>query len=313
MTNRGDAAARRTSFTGDSASPRLRGFHVQLLCAAATSLCLCLTVVSPAVPSAQRDDIRNVLARLDTYLEQYESSLATVVAEERYWQTLEVAGSASKTPQTRELVSDYALARAAGGHAWTGFRDTYEVDGASVRDREERLLALMSDGSDNSARQALRISRDNARYNLGEDVVSRTINVPTVALDFIHRRNRSRLSIEKRGEESMHGVRAWVLSYRERERPTILRTPDGRDRRAHGAVWIDPTTGEVWRTDLSWDGAPGGMIVVHYRRDARIGALVPDTMLEEYRGAKGLLLGKATYTNYRRFETAGRVLASPDR
>jgi hypothetical protein len=278
-----------------------------------SAVAVVIVSLAAVAPSAQHHNLRDVLDRLDTYLDQYESSLATVVAEERYWQTLEVAGSPATTQRTRMLVSDYALARAAGGHAWTGFRDTYEVDGTPVRDREERLLTLMADGSESSARQALRISRDNARYNLGEDVVSRTINVPTVALDFIHRRNRWRLSVEKRGEESIHGVRAWVVSYRERGRPTMLRTPDGRDRRAHGAVWIDPATGDVWRTDLSWDGAPGGMIVVHYRRDARIGAVVPDTMLEEYRGAKGLVIGKATYANYRRFETAGRVLTSPDR
>jgi hypothetical protein len=312
VTNRGDAAARRESFRRDSASRGLRGSRVRLVGAAITCLCLWSTVLAAVAPSAQQHNLRDVLDRLDAYLERYESSLATVVAEERYWQTLEVGGSRTKTPRTRVLVSDYALARAAGGHAWTGFRDTYEVDGMPVRDREQRLLGLIADGSDDSARQALRISRENARYNLGEDIVARTINVPTVALDFIHPRHRSRLSFEKRGEEVIDGVRAWVLSFRERDRPTLLRTPDGRDRRAHGAVWIDPATGEVWRTDLSWDGAPEGMIVVHYRRDERIGALVPDMMLEEYRGAKGLVLGKATYANYRRFETAGRVLTSPE-
>jgi hypothetical protein len=108
------------------------------------------------------------------------------------------------------------------------------------------------------------------------------------------------------------GVRAWVLAFRERDRPTILRTPDGKDRRARGAVWVDPANGEVLRTDLSWDGRPDGYIVVHYRRDTGIGALLPETMLEEYRGARGVVTGKATYTNYRRFQTAARVIVSPD-
>jgi hypothetical protein len=257
--------------------------------------------------------LREILERLDAYLIQYESFLDTVVAEERYVQTLELPESRPQAATTRTLLSDYAPARSPGGHAWTGFRDTYELDGHPVRDRENRLQALIAEGSVESARRALRISRDNARYNLGEEVVARTINVPTVPLDFIHPRHRSRLSFEKRSEDVIDGVRAWVLSFRERERPTILRTPEGKDRRAHGAVWIDPATGEVLRTDFSWDGSPEGFIVVHYRRDARIAALVPDVMLEEYRGAKGVVTGKATYTNYRRFETAGRVLTSPER
>jgi hypothetical protein len=306
-----------------------------------------ILVITAGIASAAQQPARSladVLARLDAYLQQYETTLATIVAEERYSQALEerrqavpgdreerrqavpgdreerrqavpgdreLAAQSATGRQTRTLVSDYALARSPGGHAWTGFRDTYEVDGQPVRDREDRLLALMADGSESAASQALRISRDNARHNLGEDVVSRTINVPTVALDLVHRRHRSRMSFEKRGEEVVDGTSAWVLTYRERDRPTILRTPDGKDRRVRGAVWVDPVTGEVLRTDLSWDGAPSGFIVVHYRRDERIGALVPDMMLEEYRGAKGLLTGRATYTNYRRFQTAARVVPSP--
>jgi hypothetical protein len=252
--------------------------------------------------------LRDVLARLDAYLATYESTLATLVAEERYSQWLEMSASPSRGRQTRTLVSDYALARSPGGHAWTGFRDTYEVDGVPVGDREDRLLALLAEGSASSAQQALRISRDNARHNLGEDVVARTINVPTVALDFIQTRNRPRFAVDRRGEETLNGVVVWVVAFRERERPTLLRTPDGRDRRARGEVRVDPRTGEVHRTDLTWDGSPSGFIVVHYRRDERLGALVPDTMLEEYRGSRGLVTGKATYTNYRRFQTGARVV-----
>jgi hypothetical protein len=251
--------------------------------------------------------VADVLSRLDAYLERYEITVATIVAEERYSQALERT-SAPAERQTRTLRSDYALARSPGGHAWSGFRDTYDVDGQPVRGREQRLLALLADGSAASSQQALRITRENARYNIGEDIVTRTINVPTVALDLIHRRHRARMSIEKRGEEAILGRQAWVIAFRERDRPTILRTPDGRDRRSLVAVRVDPATGEVLRTDLSWDGAPGGFIVVHYRRDDGIGALVPDMMLEEYRGMKGVVTGTATYTNYRRFQTTARLL-----
>jgi hypothetical protein len=270
-------------------------------------------IVATFSADAQSLKLSDVVARLDRYLESYETTLAAVVAEERYWQALEFAATPARGRQSRTLISDYALARSPGGHAWTGFRDTYEVDGVQVRDRQDRLVALMAEGSVSSARQALQISRANARHNLGEEVVARTINVPTVALDFIHPRNRSRLAIEKRGEETLNGVRVWTLAFREQERPTLLRTPDGRDRRARGELRVDPDTGEVLRTDLTWDGSPGGFIVVHYRRDDRIGALVPDTMLEEYRGARGLVTGKATYTNYRRFETAARVVTPAER
>lgn len=304
-TNRGGAEARRISVEEDSASPRLRGLTVRLLRAGTIVVALWLTVAG--VHAGQRPtSLADVLLRLDSYLDRYATLLSTLVADERYVQSLQLTGSSVTTE--RVLRSDYALARSPGGHAWTGFRDTYEVDGEPVRDREERLLALIASGSADAARQALRISRDNARHNLGEDVVSRTINVPTVALDLIASRHRRRFSIDKRGEEVVAGVRAWVLSLSERDGPTLLRTPAGRDRRSRATVRIDPVSGAVLRTDLAWEGAPEGVVVVHYRRDEPIDALVPDVMLEEYRGASGLVTGKATYTNYRRFQTEARVV-----
>lgn len=274
-----------------------------------TAFVVVLLTSGAAMPHAQQPSLRQVLQRLDAYLESYESLLETLVADERYEQRVESRfRNARVDPLSRTLRSDYALARSPGGHAWTGFRDTYEVDGAPVRDREDRLAALLADGSAASARQALRISRENARFNLGEEIVARTINVPTVALDLIHPRLRWRFSIDRRGEETLLGVRAWVLAFRESSRATILRTPDGKDRASRLAVWVDPGTGAVLRTDLTWTGAPEGFIAVHYRHDERIGALVPEMMLEEYRGTRGLVTGEATYTNYRRFSTSARIV-----
>jgi hypothetical protein len=251
--------------------------------------------------------LNDVLSRLDAYLERYETTVATVVAEERYSQTLEFKAFAGQ--QTRTLRSDYALARAPGGQAWSGFRDTYEVDGQPVRDRQDRLLALLAEGSAASAQQALRITRENARYNIGEAVVTRTTNVPTVALDLIHPRHRSRFAFARSGEEVLDGTPVWVLSYRERGgRPTVVRTPTGRDRRTNGRVWVDPWSGEVLRTELSWAEPPQSVIVVEYGRDEAIGARVPITMTEEYHSDRGTVTGHATYTNYRRFQTAARVV-----
>lgn len=230
--------------------------------------------------------------------------MASVVADERYEQVLELPAASL----TRVLRSEYALARAPGGQAWTGYRDTYEVDGRPVRDRRDRLLALLAGGSPEGADQAFRITRENARFNLGDEIVSRTINVPTVALDLIHPRHRARMRFTRRADEVVGGTQAWVLGFDEPGRGTILRTPRGGDRRARGGVWLDPESGAVLRTDLSWDGEPRGFISVRYRRDANIGALVPDTMVEEYRGRTGTISGRAVYTNYRRFQTAARVL-----
>ena len=268
--------------------------------------CACVS----ATTAAQQPSLRDVLSRLDAYLQQYEVTLASVVAEERYsqWMSVVVPIGSPEVLQRRVLVSDYALARAPGGQTWTGFRDTFEVDGMPVRDREDRLVALLSAGSAESSSQARRIAAENARFNIGDDVAARNINVPTVALDMIHPSNRLRFSFSRTGENEVDGVRSWEIRFSERSRPTMIRSPDGKDRRARGSIWVDPSTGEVLKTTLEWDGEPGGFVTVTYERDTNIGALVPVRMLEQYRRDSTTVEGEATYSNYRRFQTSGRIV-----
>ncbi len=262
-----------------------------------------------AAAAAQPPSLDVVLARLHDYLDRYEETLAALIAEERY--TQQVVDFPRRAPQrSRVLISDYSPARAPGGHAWTGFRDTFEVDGRSVRGREDRLAALLGDGSADSASRALTITRENARFNLGAELVTRTINVPTVALDLLHRRHRDRFEFDKEEEALVDGRAAWMIRFRERRTPTILRTPEGRDRRSTGTLWLDPATGAVLRTRLSWEGPPpGGEIAVVYGHDSHLDALVPERMIEEYRSAGWVITGEAVYTNYRRFETGARILS----
>ena len=54
---------------------------------------------------------------------------------------------------------------------WVGYRDTFEVDGNPVRDRDERLERLLRDGA---VGQAARIAEQNAQFNLGQHLVYAT-------------------------------------------------------------------------------------------------------------------------------------------
>jgi hypothetical protein len=218
-----------------------------------------------------------------------------------------VPAGSQRILQRRVLLSDYALARSPGGQTWTGFRDTFEVDGRPVRDREARLTALLASGTPESSAQARRIALDNARYNIGDDVAVRNVNVPTMALDLMRPINRSRFSLSRSGVDLVGGTATWRLAFRERQRPTIIRDLNGRDRRASGSIWLDPLTGEVMKTTLQWEGEPAGFVTVEYGRDLNLGALVPVRMLEQYRRDQRMVEGEATYSNYRRFQTSARI------
>jgi hypothetical protein len=124
----------------------------------------------------------------------------------------------------------------------------------------------------------------------------------------MHPVNRSRFSLSRMAGDTIDGRATWCLFFTERRRPTIIRDHNGKDRRARGSMWVDPSTGEVVKTTLQWDGEPEGFITVNYERDPNIGALVPVRMIEQYRRDEMVVEGEATYSNYRRFQTSARIV-----
>lgn len=156
-----------------------------------------------------------------------------------------------------------------------------------------------------------KLAQESSRFNLANSIVSRNINVPTIVLEMLHPRNESRFSLSQAGEEMIAGTRVWRLAFKERQRPTFIRNTNGRDRPSHGEAWVNPSTGEVWKTTLAWDTPPKGTITVTYGPVVAIDALVPLTMAERYQPADSTLTGDATYTNYRQFQTGARLVTNP--
>ena len=81
-------------------------------------------------------------------------------------------------------------------------------------------------------RLASRIMADSTRYNLGS--MTRTVNIPTLALMFLHPDVRERFEFTRAGDETIEGRAAWRLDYRESQRPTLIKTTRGRDLPASG-------------------------------------------------------------------------------
>ena len=272
-------------------------------------LCLSATV------SGREPRLKDVLSRLEQYLTRYESELATLVAEEHYEQSIQPPDGGPSAAR-RTLTSEFGFLRLPGRPEWLGLRDTFAVDGQPVPDHQRgRLDRVLTEGS-NPQDLARRIVDENARYNLGG--VARTINVPMLALDLLGRRNRGRLSFQKRGAEQLDGRTVWAVTFDERQRPTLVKTPDGRNRPVRGSALIDPADGSVLRTELAFDDGHGGAspattITVLYRREATLGLLVPYEMREVYRlgtnaGTLEEIDAVARYTDFRQFHTSARIV-----
>ena len=255
-----------------------------------------------------RTSFDSLLERASAYVESFQRNLGSVVAEERYEQTLRrVLGTNTTSvqrggggPTQTVLVSDFLLVQVPG-EGWLPFRDVFERDGKQVRDRQERLATLFLKGTSRSTfEQARAIMDEGARYNIGN--VARNINVPTLPLPFLTGRHRMRFSFKAgKREENDPGA---IIEFKETGRPTFISTTGGRDLPVSGRFWVDERDGTVLRTEVSAiDTSVEAHIVVTYEPDAGTGLRVPVRMEERYRRSRDPMevRGVATYSRFRRF------------
>ena len=252
------------------------------------------------------------------YVRAYEQKFTLRAADETYVQELQRppnpgdnlsrtnpgGGMRAGGAMSRLVIkSDFLLVQLGGdGEGWMPFRDAYEVKGAKVRNRNERLLKLFEGGDQERFEKAAKLNEATASHNLGN--VARTINIPTLAMMFLHPRVNERFEFTDEGEETIAGRVLRRAAYREVARPTLIKTTRGRDLALTGHIWIDPFTGTVVKTDLNAaDPAVRCAITVTYRKDDALDFWVPSQMDEYYKAALSLdeVLATATYSNVRRF------------
>ena len=263
-------------------------------------------------PAAAQPELTAVLQRAAGYVDTLHDQLVNVVMEERYEQRLWAAGRPGPRPAERVILrSDYFLVRLEGSAQPFGFRDVFEADGVPVRDRDERLAALFRDPSATATEQIVGILRESARYNVGE--IERNTNTPTLALVFLSSTDQPRMEFERVDNPApgFGGSNALVVRFREGGSGTLVQSLFGEALPATGHFWIEPATGRVLATELAFrDRSVHSVTSVRYALSEKLGHLVPVEMRETYnnltRGSR--ISGTATYTNFRRWVTGGRIV-----
>jgi hypothetical protein len=237
------------------------------------------------------------------YVDAYEHQLSTVVAEETYDQSVGSDTDRAVKNRHQQLHSDLMLVDL-GDASWVQFRDTYAVDGTPIREHEARLEQLFLNPSADALSRAQRVADESASHNLGVD---RNINVPTMALTYLSRRNVGRSAFRIDGPAPAGDPPGTILSFKETARPPLIQISVG-TLETSGRYWIAPDTGAIRRSELSIvvSGAHSkglkGRVIVNYERHPQWNMLVPTVMDEEYDRDSGEIdRGHATYTNLRRF------------
>lgn len=259
-----------------------------------------------------------VIARLDEYLAAYEPRLSELIADERMHQ--EIRGTVPSQPgdtslrpsrfrRWRQLESEVAFIALPDDAGWVGIRHVKSVNFRPVSLIDASLVTLLTAPGLDAARELLRAS---AEHNLG---LPRTTNLPNLPLEFLHARNRKRLSPRGDGSETVRGVRAMRLVFLERMSPTLIINPaTGGDMPSVIRAWVDPRDGRLLRAEVNTFSSFAAkqfenQLRVEFVHNRALGLLVPADMRERFaveRPASGT--SEATYTNFRRFQTSARIV-----
>ena len=245
---------------------------------------------------------------MGAYLEQYETELSSVVAEEMFDQTIHARYT---TRRSAHLESDVAFMRLPGGAEWLGFRDVKRVNWKPVKQSRQSIAEVLSSAAGDMTK-ALAIANASAQHNLG---LPRTINVPTAPLDIIHPRHRLAHEFEIRGHESIDGTRTIVIGFLETARPTLVREPSGVNLVSSGRIWVEPSNGKIWRVDWYYqeekrraDAWAPPRLRVDFEPHQELGFMVPVRMNEVFSVESARGEGRATYRNFKRFGTSARIV-----
>ena len=302
-------------------SRRFRVAPMRLLCAFLGLAIAAAVVATPEAKQARTPEppaLEAVLAAVANYLSEYERVVTSVVSEETYIQTVTqqtatvtitslrgVERVSTPTPKSRRLRSDLVVV-SDSRLGWIGFRDVYEVDGTAVRDRDDRVMRLFTQPSPSFRSQAQRIVDESTRFNLNPEniQISRSINMPVLALKFLRRENQERSSFRIGGRPERDGERLAMVRFEERAKPRLISTPG--ESAARGTFWIEPHTGRVVESELRLEtGQIAATIRVRYTLDQRLRVWLPSAMDEEYAvDGSSVLEGHALYTNTRQFDVA---------
>ncbi len=263
---------------------------------------------SPQPFASQEALLRSVAASVAAF----QSEFVRIVGVEH---STQVQRDMNRRSRTRLLESDvFFLEADAEGRAMT-LRSVQRVDGLRVSEGADDVARALALPESRRVDKLRALADASAKHNLGS--LRRNFNDPNLGLLFVSGPFQERFRFRAAGEEMVGEVLVRRFDFQERTRPTVIRDRNGASIPASGRVWAD-AEGTVWRTEVKLDSPEAlATIRVAYRRDERLGTMVPATMDEDYRyrerGSGRILFisGHATYDGFRRFETSGRIVAEP--
>jgi hypothetical protein len=265
--------------------------------------------------------VEDLLANAAAYVEQFEKDFAFVVSDEDYQQRIGIRPIGMLPPdKVRITRAEVVFLWLPHEQLWLTARNVRTLNGKNVAGSETAVQEALADDGGRVARLR-QLRAQSARYNIGP--MLRNFNDPTLTLQFVGARLQSRFSWAVEERETIDGHQTWRLKFTERQRPSLIRRGT-EELPATGRMWVEASSGRIHKTRLDVTDKElraRAILDVTFERDDRLGMLVPNRMEENYeqeqsaglgvitrRGPSEPIKAVATYSNFRRFETSGRLI-----
>jgi len=249
--------------------------------------------------------VKALVSKASSYVAGYESALSFVLADETSEQHVRADG---EEPQDRIMHGELFLTYLVSDRHWIAVHDIADVDGVPVPDRDS-LPSLLSRDSVSSV--ARRLVERNARYNIGRAV--RNFSEPTLPLAIFEPKRIEDFKFSRGDVDRQDpGATLVTLQFREHGPLTLVRGLSGEPAPSRGEVVIEADTGRIRRTTMAVDDRHvAAELETTYTYNEKLDLWVPSRFTERYAGKERnqeITTCESSYTNYRRFETHGRIV-----
>jgi hypothetical protein len=261
--------------------------------------------VGLAAQAPARVDVseRAVVAAASAYVVAYEKEVAFLVAEEI--SEHRVQGRDAVGPFRRRLTSELFLTYLPADGEWIAIRDVLDVDGLPTP-RHQTVRDLLIKADERSVAQ--QVLKANARYNLGS--VERNFNEPTLPLLLLEPKRVARVRFDRRAVTREADRTLVTLSYEEPDQLPLVGGPMG-PAPSRGELVIDAATGAVRRTLFTLRKRDIRVrLETFYEFNERLKLWLPSVFHEHYErtgDTREVTTVESRYSNYRRYETSGRI------
>lgn len=237
-----------------------------------SALIVLSTLAAPFPILAQQPALPDVLKAAAEYVVKYAGQLSVIEAEE---QSTQHDTSSGQIAGSRRLKSDFVVIGSDDGRV-ASFRDAFEVDGRSLRERSNRLIDLLRKPNPASLEEARALSEASVRQYISPNL--HVLDDPMLPLEFLRQQNQERFGFTLDSVRTMDGSRVAILRFTEQGQERLIKSAENVP--ITGRMSIDAATGALRQAELSFSGKAFNLrSTIKFTADQTLGLWLPSEVV----------------------------------